>query len=258
MGDGAGVLRFLMKPIAQSLLCIAWAFIASSAAQPGEKAPVLAAWYGLLPPCQKHLHPMYDQPVIDKKKGVGSTYSQTARFDALTDLPRSFRVTLARDPDFKKRFGRDAMKDAPVTTLELGKRAAWVWTDNKKVVVPIGDDKAVLIDVDPYSQGMALVEYAKSLDYDRIEKALTKPPRTDFTPTLRTFDVFKKGDSSLGLYEWAGPASTLEQVGTKEDERFRWTYSLKDGSKVIVLTAGKQIESMTHEAADGKIIELQK
>jgi len=245
-----------MKPIVQSMLCLPLVFLATSGARPSEKAPALAAWYGLLPPCQKHLYPMYEQPVVDKKKGDGTTYSQSARFDALTNLPRSFRVTLARDADFKKRFGREAMKNAPVSTLEIGKRTAWIWTDNKKVVVPMADDKCVVLELDSYSVPVSLVEYAKLLDYDRIEKALTKPPRTDFAPTLQTFGVFKKGGSSLGLYEWAGPANAHEQVGKKEDERVRWTYSLKDGSRVVVTTLGTKIELMTHEAADGKVIEL--
>ena len=69
-----------------------------------------------------------------------------------------------------------------------------------------------------------------ALDYDRIEKALAAPPRTDFAPTLATFEVFKKGGSTRGLYEWAGPAKTREQVGKKDDERLRWTYAMKDGS----------------------------
>ena len=80
---------------------------------------------------------------------------------------------------------------------------------------------AVLLDVDPQSQPMALVEYAMSPDYDRIERALAKPPRTDFTPTVKTFSVFKKGASVASLHGWARVATTNEQLGKKGDDRVR-------------------------------------
>ena len=115
----------------------------------------------------------------------------------------------------------------------------------KKWSVPLGACVAVIIETDPNSEPMRVVEYAKSLDYYRIEKALAAPPRTDFVPTLATFEVFKKGNSTRGLYEWAGPAKAREPVGPKGDDRFRWTYPLKDGSKVIVTTGRTKIESAT-------------
>jgi hypothetical protein len=218
----------------------------------------LAGWYDLFPPYQKHFRPTYDKPVVAKKEAADTTYSQTARFDLATNLPRAFSATVARDPEFKKRLGREAMKGAPATALEIGKRTAWVWDDKKKVVVPLGDDKAVLLEVDPHSQPMALVEYAKSLDYDRIEKALAKPPRTDFTPTVETFSVFKKGEGVASLHDWAGVATSREQVGKKEDGRVRWVYSLKGGTSVVVTTAAGAVERIVHEAGDGKVVELLK
>jgi hypothetical protein len=242
------------------LISLCFALSSSSAAYPQRigRGQSLAGWYDLFPPYQKHFYPMYAQPVVSKMKGADNTYSQTARFDQMTGLVRAFSATVARDPNFKKRFSREAMKDAPTTTLEIGKRTAWVWNDNKKVVVPVGDDKAVLLEVDPNSEGMALVDYAKSLDYDRIEKALAKPPRTDFSLTLQTFSVFKKGESVFTLQDWAGIAKSHEQVGKKEDDRIRWDYPLKDGTKIVVTTVAWGIEAITHEAADGKMVELLK
>jgi hypothetical protein len=247
-----------MKLVAPLLLGVVMVFVSASVANSGENRLAFAGWYNLFPPTQNHLHPMYNHPVIEKKKGWHSVYSQTAKFDAMTNLPRSFSVAVARDPDFKTRFGRDAMKDLPVTPLEIRKRTAWVWKDQSRVVVLLSDDKAVLIERDGFSVPMPLVEYAKSLDYDRIEKALDQPPRTDFAPTLQTFSVFKKGGSVIGLYDWAGPAKTHETVGEKEDDRTRWTYSLKDGSNVIVTIAKGKIEAMKHRTADGKFVDLLK
>jgi hypothetical protein len=150
------------------------------------------------------------------------------------------------------------MKDAPVTAVEIGKRTAWVWNDQTKVVVPLGEEKAVLLEPFPLSTGTTLIGYAKSLDLDKIEKALAKPPRTDFTLTVETFAVFKKGDRLLKLQEWAGAAKSQEQIGKKEDDRIRWVYALKDGKKVLVTTVAGGIERISHEAEEGKLVELLK
>jgi hypothetical protein len=232
--------------------------IAVSTAQAADKSPAFAGWYNLLPPCQKHIWPHFDKPVIEKNKGGETTYSQTAHFDFMTNLPRSFRVTVTRDPAFKDQFGAETLKKAPATILDMDKRKAWVWEDKKRVVVPLGEDKAVVLETDPHSEPMPLVEYAKSLDYDRIEQALAQPPRADFTVTLETFKAFKKGDPILGLYDWAGPAKSHEPIGKKEDERVLWTYLLKDDSKVLLTTAGAKIESVIYESADGTRLELLK
>jgi hypothetical protein len=105
---------------------------------------------------------------------------------------------------------------------------------------------------------MPVVEYAKTLDLDRIEKALATAPRTDFTPTLQTFEALRKNGSLFGLFDWVGQPKGYEPVGRKEDGRYRSTYALKDGSKVVVTTARMKIESVVHEAADGKRTELLK
>ncbi len=261
MGQGCKGQFLLRCPMTRTLLITAaFTLVLLSAASPraigGDRS--LAGWYDLFTPYQKHFHPMYDKPVVAKKEGEGATYSQAARFDQMTNLPRAFSATAARDPGFKKRFGRESMKDAPATALEIGKRTAWVWNDQKKVVVPLGEDKAVLLELDPHSQPMALVDYAKSLDYDRIEKALDKPPRTDYTPTVETFSVLKKGEGVSRLQDWAGVAKSHEQVGRKEDDRVRWVYALKDGTSVGVTTAAGGVERITHEAADGTVVELLK
>ena len=247
-----------MNPLAGPLLLVTVLVAAAAPAPAAAKPPAFAGWYDLLPPSNNRLFPQYDAPVVPKPSGDEQRYSQAAHFDALTGLPRAFTVTLARDPAFKTQHSKVALTKSTATTLEIGKRTAWVWKGEKKVIVPLGDDTAVVIETDPGSEPMPVVEYAKSLDYDRIEKALAAPPRSDFAPTLATFEVFKKGDSVRGLYEWAGPAKAREPVGAKGDERFRWVYALKDGSKVVVTTAGTKIESATHETVDGKSVELLK
>ena len=113
---------------------------------------------------------------------------------------------------------------------------------------------AVLLDVDPQSQPMALVEYAMSPDYDRIERALAKPARTDFTPTVKTFTVFQKGASVASLHGWARVATTNEQLGKKEYDRVRCVESLKDGTSVVDTRAAGAVERIAHLAGDGKVV----
>jgi hypothetical protein len=80
---------------------------------------------------------------VKKTKDTTPTYSQVAHFDAMTGLPRCFSVTIARDPEFKTLFSKDTLEKAAASSLEIGNRKAWIWTDKKKVVIPVGDDKAV-------------------------------------------------------------------------------------------------------------------
>jgi len=239
------------------VLCLALAS-STADAQTLTTGRSLAGWYDLLPPYQMHTGPTYDQPVIGNLKGDDVAYSQTIRFNLATALPRAISVTVARDPEFKKRFSPEAMKNAPVTTLEFGKRTALVWNNKRKVVVPLGDDKAVLLEVDPHSVGMALVEYAKSLDFDKIEKALAQPPRTDFSLTVETFSAIKKGESVFKMQDWVGLAKSHEQVGKKREDRIRWNYPLKDGTSIVVTSVAWGVEAITHETSDGKRVELLK
>src|SRR5262249_41800715 len=120
-------------------------------AQPPETGDSIAGWYDLFPPFNKSHQPVYMKPVVVTK----NTYSQTVRFGAPYVFELSFNAKVARDPDFKKRYSKDAMKDAPVEAVVIGRRTAWVW-DNEKVIVPLGDDKAVLLEVDPNSFNTAL------------------------------------------------------------------------------------------------------
>ncbi len=134
-----------------------------------------------------------------------------------------------------------------------GKRKAWIWNDQRKVVILLGNDKAVLLESEKDSVSMKLVVYAQSLDLDRIEKTLTKPPRTDFRLTTRTFSVFSKGTNVFTSQQWAGLATSWEVVGRKQAERVRWLYKLEDGSKVIVVSVHGRVDAITHETASGRV-----
>ena len=119
--------RVPMNPLTRPLVLFAL-FVAATPAPAADKTPAFAGWYDLLPPSQRLL-PHYGHPVVAKDKGDDRAYSQVAHFAALTALPRAFTVTLARDPAFKTQHSPDALKKAAETTLDIGRRTAWVWKE---------------------------------------------------------------------------------------------------------------------------------
>jgi guanyl-specific ribonuclease Sa len=211
-----------------------------------DKNPPISGWYNVFPV----ISPMslkYVHPEIAKGKEAETTYSQSAHYEAATSLPRSFRVTLARDPDFKKKFSIEALKGIAAES-QHDRRTVWTWADRRQVVVVLGDDKAVIITTDPKSVELPLGEYIKRFEFDRIEKALAKPPRLERELNAETFAVFVKGASVRGMHEWCGP-SKHEWIN-KETFHSRWTFSLKDGSTVAAVSLGDQLESLNHQTAD--------
>lgn len=230
--------------------------VIQSGAARADETPPAAGWYDVIPNLGPLLQPMFGKPEVKETKD-GAAYSQSAHYDMATGLQRSFRITVARDPGFKKQLDRDMLKGV-AEEQALGKRTLWSYKNGRKVVVPLAADKAVILETDPNSEPMPLVDYAKKLDLDRIAKALDNPPRTDFTPTVDTFKVFTKGGPAALLADWCGPATKYAPLGKPDERRARWTYTLRDKTRVAVLTAGAKIESIVHETADGKVVDLLK
>jgi len=125
------------------------------------------------------------------------------------------------------------------------------------VVAVIGDDKAVILKAHPRSTKLPLSDYIKAFDFARIEKALAKPPRTDFGVTVATFAPLTKGATMRVVTDWCGQPK-WEYIGKKEDMRTLWTYNLKDGSRVLGIFQGQQLESLHHEMADRNKVDLLK
>jgi hypothetical protein len=223
-----------------------------SASRSAERA--LSGWYDIFPTLDPLLSPMFEKPVVGKDD---ATYSQTACYDMATNLPRSFKVTLARAPEFKKQFGEEKLK-AAAAPHAIGKHTAWLWKSGKKLVVPLDEDKAVIFETDPISELMPLLEYAKMTNFDRVAAALANPPRTDFTPTLEIFKAYAKAPTGYPTYDWFGSPAKYEPLGAKGEQRARFTYALKDGTTVTVLARSGRIESIRHETKDGKSEELLK
>jgi hypothetical protein len=114
-------------------------------------------------------------------------YQQTARYDWSGGRFEQIDITLARNPEFKKKYSADAMKaekDPPKET-EINKKKAWIWERKSesgkfdevthRLVVLLSDDKAIIIE--QKGQGAKVVELAKSFDFDKVEKALAGPAK---------------------------------------------------------------------------------
>jgi hypothetical protein len=228
----------------------------SSSVSAEDKQRPAAGWYEVIPHLGPLLHPTFEQPVVAKSADGSAVYSQSAHYDMATGLIRSFKLTIARDPGFKKQFSAEALKDVAVEH-QMGKRSIWMWKDDRKLVIPLGDDKAAIFELDANSEKLPLFEYAKKLELKRIANALENPPRTEFAPTLETFKVLAKGATVQSLSDWCGQPTKYEPLGKQDERRARWSYALKDKSTVAVVTAAGRIESIVHET-DGKSVELLK
>jgi hypothetical protein len=121
------------------------------------------------------------------KGDSAEVYQQTARYDWSGGRFEQIDITLARNPEFKKKYSAEAMKaekDPPKET-EINNRKAWIWerkSESGKVdevthrlVVLLSDDKAIIIE--QKGQGAKVVDLAKSFDFDKVEKALAAPPK---------------------------------------------------------------------------------
>ena len=236
------------KTLAFSFLSILLASTPTALA--ADKEPPVTGWYDVFPKFM--MAARYSVPEIAKGKDGETTYSQSAHYDFATGLQRSFRVTIARDPEFKKKFNSEALKGIAADT-QLEKRTVWTWLDKRQVAVVLAEDKAVVIALDRNSVELPLSNYVKQFDFDRIEKALAKPPRTERELTSEMFEIVPKGTSARAFREWCGYGK-LESIN-KEKQHNRSTYALKDGSTVVAVTLGDKLESLTRQTADGKRID---
>lgn len=237
-------------------------FIGPAEPVPPEKPVALAGWYNLLPAFPNYDGPRYDAPFIQRIRGHETTYSQTLHFKGIGKARRSFSITFARDAELPNRFSSAAMKALgdPPESIRIDDRLVWVWSDQRKIVVLIDKDKAVILENNLPQIRMPLVDCARKLDYKHIGELLSKPPRMDFTVSIDTFRTFRKGDPLHAVTEWCGPADrvaalTSEVDGAKDRKVLR--FDLKGDATVFVI-GRSTIETIRHEAKDGKIEHLVK
>lgn len=116
-----------------------------------------------------------------------TTYSQAATYEWMGGRIEVITITLARDPKFKQTYAADTLKAGKPAPEELtvNKKRAYLWDRgkpdelevvNRRLVVVLADDKALVIEQRGF--GLELPDVAKTLDFDKVVKALESPPPT--------------------------------------------------------------------------------
>jgi hypothetical protein len=233
---------------------------AAMAADPQK--PALPGWYGVFPELRNY-NLTYQPPSVDPK--AKDVYGQTVKYDWMGGDFRVFRVTLARDPDFKKKYDPDVLKKDPaVTKSTVGKRDAWHWQlskpgeggiekPNSRLVVILGDDRALIVEATGSPTADQFTELS-GVDLAKLAAALDNPPRADAKRTLDTFKAIPKGATYRDVVEWAGQPK--EDVGSGIHVM---VFPLDDGTQVLLGTPDFQkVVYVKHKDKDGKVTDLGK
>lgn len=132
---------------------------------------------------------MYQTTVNKPEVGKGEkpdTYKQRVTYEWTGGRIEVLNVTVARDPAFKEKYSAEAIKKEKVAPkeVEVGKKKAYLWeldtggkvdAPARRLVVPLGDDKVLLIE--QIGSGANLEKFAAKFDLEKVEKALGTPPK---------------------------------------------------------------------------------
>jgi hypothetical protein len=232
------------------------------AADPKPQKP-LFGWFIELPDAGITYALMPQAPEVNKDK-KDEIYRQSFKYVWTGNDLRMITVTLARDPEFKTKFTAEGVKkDYPgAVKAEVGKKTGWIIPLGKeplpqgpvKLILPLGEDKAVLVETEGSPRENDVLDFAGKLDLAAIETALSKPPRTDFSAKVELFAGLKKGMSELKIGLYVGDCDVYDGSQPKAPVL---EYKLADGSRVKLAIEGGKLKSATHEK-DGKTEELLK
>jgi len=131
------------------------------------------AWPGVFPDLGMY-SVSYDKPVVGKGEEP-TAYRQRATYTWTGGRIEEITVTLARDPAFKTKYSEKALKKdkAAPKSLKINKKQAWRWV--RRLVVPLDDDKAIIIE--QKGEGADLKDVAGKFDFAKVAKALARPPK---------------------------------------------------------------------------------
>jgi hypothetical protein len=230
------------------------------AADPKPRQP-LAGWLIDLPDLGTYqVTPQAPEVNKDKKDEI---YRQSFRYEWTGNDFRKITVTFARDPEFKTKFSAEGVKkEYPAAAkAEVGRKTGWIIPLGKeplphgpvKLILPLGEDKAVLVETEGSPREDVVLDFAGKLDLAAIESALSKPPRTDFSAKVELFAGLKKGISELKIRLYVGD---YDEYGGQPKAPVL-EYQLADGSRVKLAFEGGMLKSVQHEK-DGKSEELLK
>jgi hypothetical protein len=242
---------FMLLP---ALAVLGWLAPAAGAADP--KPEPLAGWLIDLPELGTYqLTPLTPQINKDKKDVI---YSQAFRYVWTGGDFRQLTVTFARDPEFKTKYAPDAVKKAypDAKEVKIGKKTGWILSAGAKpvkMVLPLGEDKAILFETEGSPGEELVTDVAGKLDQVAIETALSKPPRTDFTLKVETFKDLKKGMTNKQVERWVGFAGS----SSGDAKAYALTYNFTDCTRMLLSFEAGKLKSVKYEK-DGKTEELLK
>ncbi len=176
----------------------------------GGDAKPLAGWFGVFPRGPLNYNLRYAAPVVADGKEP-TAYRQEVVYDWMGNDFRQAKVVLARDPEFKKKYAPDELKKQGGVEVDIGKKSGWLMPahgagihEERDLIVPLDEDKAILITGVGHFDDQAMIQLAESFDRDRVKDALSKPPRVDAKRDLDRFRALRKGASAWDVIEWAG------------------------------------------------------
>ena len=238
-------------------LCVGGALVAVGAPRADESKPAVGAgWLGVFPSLPGYQR-TYKQPVVNKDKGV---YQQAVEYQWMGNDFRVATATLARDPEFKKAHAAETLKLAGAKEIKIGKKDAWIIPNGKKgaeardkIIVPLGEDKALIVEGIGASHKAFPTELAGLFDLEKVTAALEQPPRTEFGRTLENFKQLKAGLSLGEVQEWIGEPDRDIGSGIHVLE-----YKLSDKTRVLIgFPSFDKLIYVKHEK-DGKSEDLVK
>jgi hypothetical protein len=235
----------------------------------------LPGWPGVFPQAS-FSGPGLTRPLVSDN---GKKYSQSFTSGEAGQIFEYTKTeTLARDPDFARRYADETLKKEadPPFVGAVGKRKVLVWnlktTENaekneclagrSRIVVILAYDKTWTLEVCDNSTFRSL-ENPKpaapdpdvlikfflndlSTYFDRLEAALENPPRTDFRRNFELFKTLKKGMSVTEVVDYVGYTDDFYFAG---EGITLAVYELIDESKIILkfTLADKTINFFSHD-----------
>jgi hypothetical protein len=167
---------------------------------------------------------------------------------------------LARDPAFKTAHTAEALKKLDAKAIKIGKKDAWTMPGGKdgqvqltKIIVPLGEDKALIIEGSGGTNPNFLTDLAAHFDPEKSATALDKAPRTDFGRKIEDFQALKKEMTIPDVTSWLGrPDRDLR------DGIYIMEYTLPDKSRVLIGFQSFDKMSYVKHETDGKTEDLVK
>ncbi|MEP6849140.1 MAG: HEAT repeat domain-containing protein [Acidobacteriota bacterium] len=204
----------------------------------------------------------FRRPVISSDH---KSYSQSAALSSVGNASAwELEETLARNPAFTSKYADESIRAERIQpkVFLAGKRKVLVWnlsenkeqaaswaSVNRRIVVLLGNDKVWISEFHgqfAYTTASRDTPWKPTFTneqlafFDRAEKALESPPRTDFRRTVALFTYLKKGMSNFDVKLYAGKPDKMFLIAPGSAVA---VYELLDGSSVLLRFSNPAVTS---------------